>query len=406
MPLYVPDPDNLADAADLIEELGAELASRYAAAEDELIQQIARRAWRDMQLQGVLQQATLTAEQTNALVDRIAQNRAYAELAAFRSLTVRELQFLAIEVADKLRRYGLAESVMRIAATEGEAAAAAQLRMAKRLPLIGTTNATQSQAVTALVFDLKSRLEAMNWRITRYPQDAYQRVVSMTASNQLLGTTTGRIAQQRAVQRFLGEGITGFVDKAGRNWRIGSYAEMAGRTAVRRAYDEAGIWRMQQSGVNLVTVVGSLAACSKCAPWIGKTLSTDGTPAGDIILPSAVSDSAVTVHVDGTLDQAKASGWNHPNCTCRTVAKLAGLPGVQSTFKYNPQLEQERADQRALEREIRAVKRAASVAPDDITRKQAENKVKELQGEMRGFLQRTGRSRSSYREQLHFADGK
>jgi len=405
MALYVPDPDNLADAADLIEELGAELASRYAAAEDELIQQIARRAWRDMQLQGVLQQATLTAEQTNALVDRIAQNRAYAELAAFRSLTVRELQFLAVEVADKLRRYGLAESVMRIAATEGEAAAAAQLRMAKRLPLIGTTNATQSQAVTALVFDLKSRLEAMNWRITRYPQDAYQRVISMTASNQLLGTTTGRIAQQRAVQRFLGEGITGFVDKAGRNWRIGSYAEMAGRTAVRRAYEEAGIWRMQQSGVNLITIVGAADAGKECAPWIGKILSTNGET-GQVVVPHATLDEQVTVTIYATLDQAKAAGWGHPNDRCRVVSYLPGLTAPQQSFAYNPEAEKERADQRALEREIRAAKREAAIAPDDISRRQAENKVKELQGEMRDFLQRTGRSRASYREQLHFADGK
>ena len=43
-PRYVPDPENLAPAADLIEELGAELAARYAGAEDELIREIAKRS--------------------------------------------------------------------------------------------------------------------------------------------------------------------------------------------------------------------------------------------------------------------------------------------------------------------------------------------------------------------------
>lgn len=405
MPLYVPDLDNPVPAADLIEELGAELAARYAAAEDELIQQIARRAWRDMALQAALSELTLTAEQTGALIDRIAQNRAYAELAAFRAVAIRELQFLAVEMADEIARNQMAEKVIQIAASEGEAAAAAQLKLAQRLPQIATLPGSSAQAVGALVFDLNSRLDAMNWRITRYPQDAYQRIISMTAPNTLLGTTTGRIGQQRAVQRFLAEGITGFVDRAGRNWRIGSYAEMAGRTAVNRAYQDAGVWRMQQSGLNLVTIVGSASACKKCAPWIGKILSTDGTT-GPVELPHATREQTVTVNVVGTLDAAKAAGWNHPNCTCRVVAYLPGLTVPQHGFEYSEARERERAYQRELERNIRAAKRAVATAPDDIARRQAARDVEDAQREMRDFIRQTGRPRASYREQLHFADGK
>lgn len=36
-------------------------------------------------------------------------------------------------------------------------------------------------------------------------------------------------------------------------WTIGAYAEMAGRTTVNRAFNDAGIWRMAQSGIHLVT---------------------------------------------------------------------------------------------------------------------------------------------------------
>lgn len=404
-PIYVPDPDNLAEAADLIEELGAELAARYAAAEDDLIREIAKRAYRDMALQRILATATLTAEQEKTLTARLAQNRAYAELAAFRAQTIRELQFLAVEVAEKLRRSNLAHELINIAAAEGEAAAAAVLRMAGRLPAGAGFTPSASQAVAALTLDLQSRLEAMNWRITRYPQDAYQRVISFTASSQMLVGQTSVIAQRKAVQRFLSQGITGFVDKAHRNWRIGSYAEMAGRTAVRRAYEDAGVWRMQQSGLNLVTIVGAIDACKKCAPWIGKILSTNGQT-GEVTVPHATRDEMVTVSIYGTLDQAKAAGWGHPNCRDRAVAYLPGLSIAQKPVTYSPEREAERARQRELEREIRSAKRDAAVAGDDVSRKRAEREVKELQAELRAHLEATGRKRSNYREQLHFADGK
>jgi len=62
--------------------------------------------------------------------------------------------------------------------------------------------------------------------------------------------------------------------------------------------------------------------------------------------------------------------------------------------------------QRSIEREIRSAKRNAATAPDEVARKRAERKVRAGQQKMRGFLGESGRSRSNYREQLHFSDGK
>src|SRR5690606_16035832 len=98
-----------------------------------------------------------------------------------------------------------------------------------------------TQAVGALALSLQSRLEILNQRITRYPQDVYQHIVSLTAPTTLLGVTTSLVQQQETVRRFLREGVDAFVDRAGRTWRIGSYAEMAGRTAVARAYTDASV---------------------------------------------------------------------------------------------------------------------------------------------------------------------
>jgi hypothetical protein len=322
--LFVPNPE-AESVEEIIEQLSLELARAYREAEDELIREIAVRAVRDMEIAAGLPVATfgLTPEA------RRRQNRILAELAGHRAKAIRELQGIAVAMAERLRVADLARRVIEVAATEGEAAAAAMLGLAGRqpsavvpLPFIGSTTqisaATMSgaaaQAVTMVALNLQSRLEVLNQRITRYPQDAYQRIIALHSPNTLLGITTSKVQQAAAVQRFLAEGIPSFTDRADRRWTIGAYAEMAGRTSVNRAYNDAGVWRMQQSGIGLVTVVRGLDSCRKCAEWAGKILSTDGTPPGPVTLPHATDDGTVTVNVAATVDGARNAGWGHPNC--------------------------------------------------------------------------------------------
>lgn len=416
MALFVPNPD-AESVEEIIEQLSLELARAYRAAEDELIREIAERAARDMQIAAGLPVATygLTPE------ERRRQNRILAELAGHRAQAVRELQGIAVAMVERLRVADMVQQIIGVATTEGEAAAAAQLGLAGRqpgavipLPHIGgiaatstaTMTGTASQATAMVALSLQSRLETLNQRITRYPQDAYQRIIALHSPNTLLGITTSRQQQAAAVQRFLAEGIPSFIDRADRRWTIGAYAEMAGRTSVNRAYNDAGIWRMQQSGVNLVTVVRGLDSCRKCAEWAGKILSTDGTPAGPVSLPHATSDRTVTVNVAATVNAARNAGWGHPNCRCRLVPYLPGLTVPQDDTTYDEAAEKERAEQRRLEREIRAAKRREVTAMNDTDRAKAAREIREAQAEMRGFIRETGRNRQSYREQLHFADGR
>jgi hypothetical protein len=414
--LFEPDPDRSLD--DIVDDLGRELADRYRDAEDELIREVAIRAARDMELASQL--PTDTASGGLSVAERRRQNRILAELAAHRARAIRELQAIAVRIADRLRAENDARRILHIAATEGEAAAAAELGFAARqpvgtaaLPFIGgstavtttTLTATSSQAVAMLVLSLENRLENLAQRISRYPQDAYQRVVSLYSPDTLLGITTSRVQQARAVQRFLAEGIPAFVDRGGRRWTVGAYAEMAGRTSVARAYNDAGVWRMQQSGIHLGTISGSADACKKCAPWIGKVLSLDGSVSGTVTLPHATENRSVTVQVDGRIDQARSAGWGHPNDRCKIVSYAPGLPIPQAGFQYDQVADEQRQEQRRLEREIRAAKRREASAMNATDRRRAAVEVADAQREMRGFLEQTGRPRSSYREQLRFADG-
>lgn len=414
MALFKPNPD-AESVEEIIENLSRSLADRFREIEDELIREVAVRARRD-----ALLAAGLAPTLGLSLEDRRRQNRILAELAAHRARAVRELQGVAVGMVERLRVSDLARRVVEIAATEGEAAAAALLNLAApqpvaaaAFPVLGsplavtatTLTASSSQAVAMVALSLESRLENLAQRITRYPQDAYQRISAIYSPQTLTGVATARVQQARAVQRFLAEGITGFEDRAGRRWTIGAYAEMAGRTSVNRAFNDASIWRMQQSGLGLVTVVRGLDSCRKCADWAGKILSTDGTPPGPVILPHATGGPAVTVQVAGTVDGARAAGWGHPNCRCRLVPFMPGLTVPQDDTTYDEAAEKERAQQRHLEREIRSAKRRVVSAMNDTDRARASADVRDAQVQMREFIRDTGRKRQSYREQLRFADG-
>lgn len=402
MALFVPNPER-ESVEELIEELSRYLAQRYRDAEDTLIREVAARAIRDFRLSALLPDAPGGVGMTAS--ERRDRNRVLAELAAHRAQATRELQARAMQIVSDLKAENLAARLVEIAASEGEAAAAASLRFAG-IQAVAPITGTASQAVAMVGLSLESRLEVLNQRLTRYPQDAYQRIVSLYSPNTLLGVTTSRVQQASAVQRFLAEGITGFVDKSDRRWTIGAYAEMAGRTTVNRAYNDAGIWRMAQSSIHLVTVVRGLDSCRKCAAWAGKILSTDGSPAGPRLLPHATRDQGVTVDVAGTVEEARAAGWGHPNCRCRLVAYSPGLTVPQDDTTYDEAAEKERARQRYLEREIRAAKRREASAMTDTDRRRAAQEIAEAQADMRDFIKETGRNRSNWREQLHFADGR
>lgn len=392
MAVYVPNPDSPIPAADVIDDLGAFLAGVYMDAEQRMLEQAARHAYRVVAL-----------EQGLGDLDGARRQRRLYDLAMERMRALSNLGQTAQEVVKDLREQNLAEWILDVAATEGEAAAASRLKGTRYAATAVSSSA--ADAVGALSLSLSSRLEALEQRILRYPQDVYQQTIAETAPFRLLGVDTGLINQQRAVQRFLDQGIDGFVDVSGRRWTIGAYSEMAGRTAAARAWNDAGVARMQSSGLNLVTIQGGFDACRKCAPWIGRILSTDGFT-GTAVYGHATRDEAVTVMVTGTVDQARAAGWNHPNCRDKITAYLPGLSVPQEGFEYNPDAEAEREKQRALEREVRASKRRQATAPDDLSRAKAAREVRDAQADLREFTKKTGRKRLAYREHLAFADGR
>lgn len=161
-------------------------------------------------------------------------------------------------------------------------------------------------------------------RITRAAVDIYRSVITRVTAGPLLGTETRRQASQRALTKFAGDGISSFTDKAGRNWEMASYAEMAVRSVTARAAIEGHVDALQELGVGLVVVSDAPLECPLCAPWEGEVLTLSGPPGPRTIRVEHATATerrgvlrrprTVPVHVVGSLTEARAAGLFHPNC--------------------------------------------------------------------------------------------
>lgn len=264
-------------------------------------------------------------------------------------------------------------------------------------------------AAQALTLELSGVVSGAAGGILRWPDDVYRRAVAYEAQQFLLGATrTGREAQAAAYQRLLAQGATGFVDRAGRRWDAAGYVEMATRTATNRAWAAQHEATLRTGGLDLVTVIVGSDACRSCAQWAGKVLRLDDGPVGRQRLPRADGPGEARVFVDGTLPAARAEPGSHfegPNCRCRVVAYLPGLPVPGEVTTYDPEREAERDRLRYLERRVRKAKAlgAAAVTPEQ--RAAAAAKVRDLQAQIREHVAPTGLVRKRYREQVHLGLG-
>ncbi|MDR7385220.1 phage minor capsid protein [Promicromonospora iranensis] len=295
---------------------------------------------------------------------------------------------------------GVTAAMAELSAVVGTTGTTTAAAVAPSTSVVAASALSGAGAAIAIRADLTNSLDDVVRRVLRFPDDVYRRAVAQFATDVPLGLGTTRTAQQGAWGRLLAQGVTGFVDKAGRRWNLASYVEMATRSATRRAYDDTKIATMQDHGIPLVSIVVGSGACERCARWSGKILRTDGGPTGRVRFPRANGDGEITVNVAATLDQAKRAGWRHPNCRCSTVAYLPGLSVIQDVTHYDPDAEAARQKLRHLERETRKAKIEVMAAVGDAEKKAANARVRAYQAKIRDHVAETGLIRQRNREQI------
>lgn len=252
-------------------------------------------------------------------------------------------------------------------------------------PLEGELTRTHVAAVKALVSQTMSDFSRANITILRQSLDIYRSVIADSVGSAVAGSVTRQQATQSALDRWAMRGIRGFTDTAGRRWDLGSYSEMATRTAITRSHLEGRMGALRDLGYELFVVSGGQSSCPLCNEWAGRILSESPHP-----------------QATATVAQARSSGLFHPNCGHTIDLYQRGFTPPPPTAK------ERKADvaryeilqqQRGMERDLRAWKRREAVAITPDAQRKARAQIRERQARLRAFTQQHGTRRLYHREQ-------
>lgn len=229
---------------------------------------------------------------------------------------------------------------------------------------------------------------------------ATQKALNEATAGILTGSETRVNAVRRTLVRIADEGLTGFIDRAGRNWTPEAYVNMVTRTTVHNVSVQAARARMQDYGTEVFQVSSHAGARPLCYPYQGKFYSWDNTE-GDIELGDGRS-----VHyepIDST-SYGEPAGLFGINCGHFPIPIIPGVSIPHGSGGIQPEEENEREyaesqQQRALERDVREKKRVVEMLGDTATDAQRAA-VKDAQEKVRVFCKETGRTRRYDREQI------
>ena len=144
--------------------------------------------------------------------------------------------------------------------------------------------------------------------IGRTEPDVYRRVgLEQVAAQQAAGRGINQ-SVPAFVDALRREGVTAFVDKAGRRWSLHTYCTMASRTTSRQAEVLAVL--TADPGQDLYKISSHNTTCALCAPYEGRVYSRSGT---DPDFPP-LADAFGKVDPKGADDLTNTYLNIHPNC--------------------------------------------------------------------------------------------
>lgn len=227
-----------------------------------------------------------------------------------------------------------------------------------------------------------------------------QRILNEAAGSAVTGAETRRQAVRRAISRIADEGLTGFVDRAGRHWTPEAYVNMDIRTTVHNTAIQETHARMEDYGTSVFQVSSHAGARPGCYPYQGKFYSWDNST-GEIPL-----GNGGTAHYEpiNSTTYGQPAGLFGINCGHYPIVVIPGYTIPHGADNIQPKAENDKAyaesqQQRALERKIREEKRRVEMLGSTATKEDRE-RVRQAQARMREFINTTGRTRRLDREQI------
>ena len=327
---------------DINEALLKDIMAIYADAEDKMLKAVAKRVAKGIKTEGWNEQKLQETQKLNKELAKLIGNVQKLSNSKVSKGIIEAYKQGKLEVGDK----GIHETILD----------ELEIPMNLKMQVLAANNL----------------LNNASFQVLRNANDAYQQIMANATTGLLAGTDTRIQATQKMLNEFASKGITTFVDKAGRNWSLASYAEMCTRTVTAHAALQGHIDRQLEVGEDLVKVSSIGTTCPICMRWQGVVLS--------------ISGNSPKYH---SVDEAKAAGLFHPNCKHTLGMYIPELDdGTEHEGKVEP-MSQEEANkqygvqrnklierQRANERMIRYWKNRKALAMTSEEKAKCDEKIK------------------------------
>ena len=203
----------------------------------------------------------------------------------------------------------------------------------------GKNRSAAHQAATAEFFKMNDRkLEALIEAVThdmekaetavlRMAEDQYRKIIFNAQVYANTGAGTYEQAVDMASRNFLAAGLNCIEYANGARHTISDYADMAIRTASKRAYLQGEGEKRQEWGISTVIMNKRGNPCPKCLPFVGKVLIDDVWSGGrkDGVDPNTGKRYPL-------MSKAIAYGLYHPRCKDSHTTYFPGISTADDTW--------------------------------------------------------------------------
>ena len=182
---------------------------------------------------------------------------------------------------------------------------------------------TNQKRLDALMNAVEHDMKTAQTAVLRYANDQYRKIIFQSQVAASSGALTYEKAVDMATSDFLKKGINCITYSNGAVHNIVSYADMAVRTASKRAYLMGEGQKRQEWGISTVILNKRFNACPLCMPFEGKVLIDDVWSGG------SSKDGPYPL-----MSSAMAAGLYHPNCKDKHSTYFEGISSKPESRYY------------------------------------------------------------------------
>lgn len=250
---------------------------------------------------------------------------------------------------------------------------------------------TNQKRLDALMNAVEHDMKTAQTAVLRYANDQYRKIIFQSQVAASSGALTYEKAVDMATSDFLKKGINCITYSNGAVHNIVSYADMAIRTATKRAYLMGEGQKRQEWGVSTVILNKRFNACPLCMPFEGKVLIDDVWSGG------TSKDGPYPL-----MSSAMAAGLYHPNCKDKHSTYFEGIspkPGSRY-YKEKPVIRERQLIENKLNHAQRQAKSYNRMAKNSLDAENQEKyraratewrgKVKEYREQLDSFEEKNG----------------